>query len=151
MLKIVDESQQDPEISVNIFVESLPHLPHIESYADLILLERVLVLIQFYPFTLYFIICFCFSLRLLFLVWPIIMFLENYELQITTYNGDFYVVFKKKYSSFALFSRNAATNYSPYQTFPLNATPVSNYDKFFFDRLRNWALNFDFDSGKFSF
>ncbi|XP_044498303.1 protection of telomeres protein 1b-like isoform X2 [Mangifera indica] len=42
-LKLIDESQQSPEFSVNIFAKTIDHLPHVRSYGDLILLKCVMI------------------------------------------------------------------------------------------------------------
>ncbi|XP_031285788.1 protection of telomeres protein 1b-like isoform X1 [Pistacia vera] len=42
-LKLIDESQQSPEFSVNIFTKTIDHLPHVRSYGDLILLKNVTI------------------------------------------------------------------------------------------------------------
>lgn len=51
-LKLIDESQQSPEFSVNIFAKSIDHLPHVRSYGDLILLKCVMVLLSSISLTL---------------------------------------------------------------------------------------------------
>ncbi|KAF2310350.1 hypothetical protein GH714_007931 [Hevea brasiliensis] len=42
-LKIVDESQQSPEFSVNIFTEKVQHLPVVKSHSDLVVLHNVMI------------------------------------------------------------------------------------------------------------
>lgn len=48
ILKIVDESYKDEELSVHIFTEKLEHLPVIRSYKDIIILYQVKVLLGFH-------------------------------------------------------------------------------------------------------
>lgn len=43
VLKIVDDSQQSPELSVNIFTSSIDQLPHVLSPRDFILLKNVMI------------------------------------------------------------------------------------------------------------
>lgn len=45
VLKIVDDSQQSPELLVNIFTSSIDQLPRVLSPRDLILLKNVMVLL----------------------------------------------------------------------------------------------------------
>ncbi|KAL5805405.1 hypothetical protein ACOSQ4_028138 [Xanthoceras sorbifolium] len=43
ILKIVDDSQQCPELFVNVFTKQIDDLPHVRSHGDLILLTNVMI------------------------------------------------------------------------------------------------------------
>ncbi|KAH7554617.1 hypothetical protein JRO89_XS12G0247800 [Xanthoceras sorbifolium] len=45
ILKIVDDSQQCPELFVNVFTKQIDDLPHVRSHGDLILLTNVMVIL----------------------------------------------------------------------------------------------------------
>jgi hypothetical protein len=61
ILKIVDESYRDEELSVHIFTYKLEDLPQVMSYKDYIVLHQVKVFLEFQCCTFFFfwsILCF---------------------------------------------------------------------------------------------
>lgn len=62
------------------------------------------------------------------------------------HNGEFYCVYNKRFSSFALFEGKTAGSFSAYQT--STKYKATDHDNEFLSQLRTWLLNYSHGAGK---